>query len=246
MTALAGLQRDFLAWLVQEDADTASGLGPAAGLAVYQNNYRSSLMSSLEASFPRVLAWLGETAFAAAAANHIDASPPSSWTLDAYGATFAATLDRLYGEDPEVSELALIDWAVGEAFVASDTVPLNVEALAHVNWNIATIGFVPSLRLLPARTNADAIWLALVDQSAPPAPMLAAEAAAVLVWRQGFESVMRRADAAEVRLLELSLGGASFADCCGALAAHVGDEAAVAEAGNLLGRWIAEGLVASL
>jgi hypothetical protein len=105
---LAALQRDMRSWLTVEARDAAARFGERAepGLAVYLNNYRGQLMTCLSESFATVRAWLGEAAFDAAAAMHIDRLPPHNWTLDAYSLEFPDTIDALYPEDPEVGELA--------------------------------------------------------------------------------------------------------------------------------------------
>lgn len=244
--ALQRLQRDFADWLVAGSEDAALRLGGGAGLAVYQNNYRVSLMTSLEASFERVHAWLGDEAFATACARYIDDRPPHSWTLDAYGDGFAGSLARLYPEDAEVAGLAQIDWAVAQAFVGGDAVPVEAAALASVDWDRARIALVPSLLTLEIGSNADALWLALVSDGEVPAPQMLAERAGVFVWRQGFETVMRRADPIEARIADLSRHGHTFAECCGVLAQDLGEEAAVQQGGEALGRWLAEGLIAGL
>lgn len=244
--ALQRLQQDFADWLVTGSEEAALTLGGGAGLAVYQNNYRVSLMSSLEASFERVHAWLGDEAFAAACARYIDDRPPHSWTLDAYGEGVAALLARLYPDDGEVADLAQIDWAVAQAFVGGDAVPVDAAALATVDWDRARIALVPSLLRLEIGSNADALWLALVSVGKMPEPEMLAERAVVFVWRQGFETVMRRAEPIEARIADLSRQGQTFAGCCGVLAQDLGEEAAVQQAGAVLGRWIAEGLIAEL
>lgn len=244
--ALQRLQEGFADWLVTGSEEAALKLGGGTGLAVYQNNYRVSLMTSLEASFDRVHAWLGDEAFAAACARYIDEQPPHSWTLDAYGDGFPASLARLYPDDAEVADLAQIDWAVAQAFVGGDAVPVNAAALASVDWDRARIALVPSLLTLEIGSNADALWLAQASDGDVPEPQMLGERAVVFVWRQGFETVMRRAEPIEARIADLSRQGRTFAECCGVLAQELGEEAAVQQAGAVLGRWIAEGLIAEL
>lgn len=245
---LALLQRRFCAWLAEPDEEAAAAiaatLGVGPGLTVYQNNYRVALVEALRESFARAALWLGDAAFEAAAARHIDASPPDHWTLDAYGDGFAERLDALFPGNPVAGELARIDHAIGTAFVARDAAPIEPAALAEVDWDNAVIRPVPSLARLSLATNADAIWLALAQQEETPAP--ARDTATVMVWRQGFEPVMRRIDAEEAMMLDASLSGRTFAEIC-ALLAETRDEAeAVTCAGTVLGRWISEGIVADL
>lgn len=240
---LAALQQRFCDWLIEPDEDRARmiaapmGVGP--GLVVYQNNYRVALVEALREIHPRAAAWLGEDAFEMAAVRHIDAHPPSNWTIDAYGTGFP---DHLRASDAVAADLAAIDRAIGEAFVAADALPVTAAALADVDWDTAAIRPVPSLLLVPIATNADALWPALArDQDVPQAT---AAPGTVLVWRQGFEPVMRRADPTELLMLERSLAGGSFAAICAELAAQSDDAEAVTRAGTVLGRWLGESLVA--
>ncbi|WP_353230941.1 putative DNA-binding domain-containing protein [Novosphingobium sp.] len=245
---LAELQQKFSAWLREPDDDRARALaatlqvGPA--IVVYQNNYRVSLVEALRETHKRCAAWLGDDAFAAAAAHHIDAHPPSDWTIDAYGSTFHATLRELWRDDPEVAELAMIDRAVGDAFVTADAVPIDASGLAGVDWDYAAIRPVPSLRLLSLRSNADALWLALAAGEPVPAVTISDAPGTVMVWRQGFEPVMRRADVTETLMVERSMAGASFAQICDEMASSGDPAEAVTSAGTVLGRWLGEALVA--
>lgn len=244
--SLLALQRSFRDWLVTGEDDAAAALDGGPGPLVYQNNYRTALVSSLAESFQRLVLWLGEDAFETAAARYIDARPPSSWTLDAYGEDFADFAATLWPDDPEVGELALIDWTVGQVFVGPDAPALRPEALAVADWEAAVIRTVPSLLVLPVRSNADAIWQALATGEPPPPAGMAEPAGALLVWRQGLEPVFRRAEAHECEVLACSAAGESFASICARLAGSLGEEAAAAAAGALLGRWLAEEMVAAV
>ena len=244
MTLLA-MQRSFRDWLVTGQDAAAAALGGGHGTAVYQNNYRTALVSSLGETFQRLALWLGHEAFAAAAARYIDARPPSSWTLDAYGEDFTAFVDGLYPGDPEVAELASIDWTVGQVFVGPDAEALRAEGLAVTDWETAVIHPVPSLLMMPIATNADVIWQALATGETPPAAELSAHPAVLLIWRQGLEPVFRRAEPHEADVLRWSAAGVGFASVCERLAASLGEEAAVSTAGTMLGRWLSEAMVAA-
>ncbi len=248
--SLLAMQRSFQGWLVTGDDAAAAALGGGHGPAVYQNNYRTALVSSLAETFQRLALWLGDAAFEAAAARYIDARPPDSWTLDAYGEDFTAFVDGLYPNDPEVAELASIDWTVGQVFVGPDAEALRPEALAEpdavADWETAVIHPVPSLLVMPIGTNADAIWQALAIGETPPPAETVEDGTALLLWRQGLEPVFRRADAHECDVLAWSAAGEGFAAICERLAATLGEEAAVTTAGTLLGRWLAEAMVAAV
>ncbi len=242
MTLLA-LQRDFGGWL--RTGEGADGLGPAyaPGLRVHLNNYRSQLVACLEATFPRTRQWIGAPALRAAVAAHVDRVPPSSWTLDAYGRDFPETLARLYPGDVEVRELARLELALEEAFVAADHELLDPADLTGVDWDAAILRFTPTIRIGERATNASDIWSALSrDQTPPPAAMLEAPGG-LLVWRREGVSCFRALDRVERDALLLACAGRRFAEVCDFAVGKLGEAAGVETAGAFLRRWIQDGLI---
>ena len=246
--SLLAMQRDMRAWLVREDEPAAARLGTAAapGLRVHQNNYRAQLIACLAETFPCTRDWIGQEAFDAALATHIDCVPPSSWTLDAYPRDLPATLASLYPGDPEVAELAWLECALGEAFVGPDAEPLTAADLDGVDWDAAVLRFTPTLDLGELTTNAPAIWSALAHDEVPPALELLAEPGAILVWRNAQVSHFRAIDQVERQALLWSRAGMSFSELCEAMVASWGEQEGIARAGTLLGQWIADGLITGI
>ncbi|UYY79459.1 DNA-binding domain-containing protein [Sphingomonas sp. R1] len=243
---LAALQADFGRWLQSECPDAATRLGGGPGLDVYLNNYRSQLIGALEGSFPQLQRWLGETAFLAAAAQHIEIAPPCTWTLDAYGADFPDTVAALYPDDPECAELARIDWALAAAFTTPDIAPVSVDAIGAVEWETARFLFVPSLAMLPVTTNAAALWQSLVGGTVPPDAQRLPAACSILLWRDGFNPSFRTTEQAEATAILQLEAGMPFGALCTALAVEHGEAASAAIAGGWLGAWLRDGLVAAL
>ena len=191
--SLLALQRDLQSWLTTEAPEVADRLGPTAtaGLAVYTNNYRSQLMACIRDSYGSVHAWLGNDAFDAAAATHIDHHPPHSWTLDQYGRDFPETLDGLFPGDPEVGELARLENDLGLAFVGSDQAPLEGANIGAIDWDRAVFSFVPTFSIRRLTTNAAAIWSAINNDAQPPIAASLATPADRAVWREGFSPAFR-------------------------------------------------------
>lgn len=245
---LLGLQRDFGGWLRSGDEAVAARLGSslAPGLRVYQNNYRAQLVSCLERTFERTRDWIGDEAFQHAVVTHIDDVPPSSWTLDDYGRDFPMTLSVLYPDDPEVTELAWLEWALGEAFTAADHPPLDPAVIANTDWDNAALRLSPSIDILALTTNAPAIWSALSEGGMPPPAEMLDAPSALLVWRKAMTSHFRVIDARERDLLLLARAGRTFAFLCEKLVAETGEQEGVALAGAFLGRWIADDLIAEI
>ncbi|GAB2884397.1 hypothetical protein GCM10027093_19220 [Paraburkholderia jirisanensis] len=245
---LASMQRDFRAWLAGSSTAAAARLATVApaGLAVYQNNYRAQLVGCLEESFPQLRTWLGEDAFREAAITHIDTHAPHAFTLDAYPSGFGATLAALYPHNPDLHELAWIEQALGEAFVAADAVPLTPDALVTIDWDSARLQLTPSLRHRVATTNAQQLWSALrAGTTAPEATMLA-EPGELIVWRRAFTCYVAQVDALErIALLQLQRDG-SFAALCTLLVERLGEADGIARAGALLAGWLGNELISGV
>lgn len=243
---LSALQSGFLGWLAsgEESEATALPIRREQGLAVYQNNYRASLMACLADTYPQTLAWLGEAEFCAAAARHIDRVVPHSWTLDDYADDFPASLAADHSHEPEVGELAQIELALSQAFIAADAVVLSPDLMASVDWDKARLKVIPALSILSQHSNAADIWMALTDGEAPPAASKRREASAILVWRREGLCRLRRLEADEAAMLEmLANGRPSFEDLCQQAIARWGEEQGIMTIGQWLSRWVCDGLI---
>ena len=231
---LAALQRDFRNRLT-------SGTPQREGLGVYHNAYRVRLGDSLKETFERVFLWLGEDAFLRAARVHIENHPPRSWTLADYGADFPSTLAALYPDDPEVAELAWLDWALARAFDGPDA---EIVAIPEgIDWEKAKLRPAPTLQLARIGTNAGAIWSALSAGEIPPAAARLPGNAALLVWRQGLVPCFRTIEMEEEAAIAMVRRGQSFGALCVMLVNRQGDKDGVARAGAYLAQWLADGLV---
>jgi hypothetical protein len=246
--SLLTLQRDFRSWLTTESVDAGARLetGEAPGLSIYLNNYRSSLMACLSASFEKTQAWLGDEAFDAAAATHIDRLPPHSWTLDAYALDFPATLALCYPDDAEVADLALLELVLGLAFVGPDAGAIDLATLVKVDWDTATLHFVPTLEMIIVTTNAASIWSAIAQGEQPPAAEQLPGPTTIAVWRSGLTPGFQTLDQDEEEALRVMMGGMGFGALCTRLVERHGEETGPAMAGALLGRWFQGGLVAEV
>ncbi len=243
--SLLDLQRTFHASLVDASVPPRSTMGAALdpGVAVHRNNYRSQLIACLRETFEKTRAWLGEEAFTAAAISHSIATPPHSWTLGAYGEGFDLTLAALYPRDPEVAELAWLDWALSRAFEGADATLLLPDALTLIDWDNARLLLAPTLRTAPITTNVLAIWSALAAETMPPTAELLPEPMHVIVWRQQFTPTFRSIDATEHAALVQIQSGATFAELCATLAEACGEDTGIATASAMLGQWLRDAVV---
>lgn len=253
--SLAARQQAFMAAILDDEAAPPEGWGArqTAALEVYRNNYRSSLVEALAATFERTQRWVGEESFGKAAAHHVILHPPGSWTIDAAGEGFDATLAGLFANDPEVAELAALEWAMHRAFVAADADSLSMADFAEATagfseeeWGGLRFAFTPGAALLSVTHDVGTLWNALRDEEFTAPEIALAAPHAVLVWREGLRPVFRLMDEADGAALASALGGGNFGEICAALVERLGPDEGVARAGALLGQWLQDGLIAGL
>jgi hypothetical protein len=229
-------------------AGAPSGLSARAapGLAVYHHAYRTQLVACVRDTYERTWAWLGDTAFDTAALRHVETHPPRSWTLADYAADFPGSLRRDYPSDPEVAELAWLDWALRRAFDGPDAEPIAAEALASVDWDAAVLQFAPTLTISEATTNCAAIWTALAEGETPPAVERLPRPGGLRVWRAGLSPQYRTVEAFELQALELALEGVNFGRLCEVMAEGEDSDHAAERLGGLLIAWLQDGLVSKV
>ncbi len=246
--SLLSLQEDFRSWLTMESADASARLGEQArpGLAVYLNNYRSQLMACLAESFPAVRSWLGASRFDAAAATHIDHSPPHAWTLDAYPAGFPATLAVLHPAEPVVTELARLELALTEAFIGADAAPLDPARLGRIDWESAVIHLAPMLAMLPVTTNVAAVWSAISAEEPMPVAKRLSDKETIAIWRGQFTPMFRTAKPLEAAVVEQVRTGQTFGAICAALVEQLGGDPGTAAAAEILGGLLRDGLIVGI
>jgi hypothetical protein len=234
------MQRDLA---LGADAGFAALVGDHPGVRVYRNNYCGQLHECLRDTYEQCWAWLGDECFAAVADGYIDSHPPTGWTLDAYGHAFDAFLAVRFPGDPELCELAWLEWSLRRAFDGADSTPVDPATLGRIDWDKAVFGFAPTLRLGTMTTNAAAIWTALSEERHPGAVAILPVPATVLVWRQDLAPHFRTLDPGEARVLHLARAGQAFGTICATLAQDMAQDEAAALAGACLGQWLRDGLI---
>jgi len=243
---LAQLQRDFRAYIVTGSpaVEAAIADGAGRGLAVYHHAFRANLIACLTDTFEKTAAWLGEDAFERAALAHIEAHPPTSWTMSDYGESFDDTLAARYPADPEVAELAWLDWRLRRAFDGPDTQIQDPAGLADLDWERAALRLAPTLALRGVETNVAALWSGMAEGAKPPPAAILDEPRGLAAWRRDLTPQFRTLGTVEHRALERARSGATFGDICAGVAGDIPpSEDPAATAGALLARWFAEQIV---
>jgi hypothetical protein len=256
-TTLAAQQAAFMTLLLDDSQELPEGL-EARRVDIYRNAYRARLVDALRETFPRTARWVGDAAFAQAAAHHVISFPPSSWTLDAVGEGFEQTLAMLFANDPEVSELAWLEWAMHLCFVSYDATPLDAAGFTGVtvgfeddDWVNMRLRFMPGTQQADVAHRIDTLWRALAETAedtngsneALSVDFSSDERLACIVWRQAFTPALLPVSAIEGRALALMLEDAGYGELCEMLVDELGEEAAANEAGAMLGRWLNHGMI---
>lgn len=218
-------------------------------LQIYHNAYRVRLLENLQDAYEKTWAYLGGEAFEASALAYIESHPPRHRTLRWHGAEFPQWLGNRFPDDPDIAELALIDWQLRQAFDGPDATPVAAPDLARLSveeWASVGFGFVPTLFVTPLRFNSVDIWHALDQAHIPPAAEPLSRPAWLLIWRKGWQPHFRILQAAEHAALRQLQDGASFAQVCAGLAERFSDQEAARVAAESLRIWLQDEMISGL
>jgi Putative DNA-binding domain len=186
---------EFAAAVLDPEMAVPIGLVDAKGrpagkrFDVYRNNVASSLTRVLESGFPVVRKLVGDTFFAAMAAEFLRLHPPKSRMMMLYGSQFPDFLTSFQpvahlGYLPDVARLEL---ALRQSYHAADSQGIAAERLAAItpdSYSRIKLALSPSLFVLQSLWPVLSIWRANTDAAAP-APEMRAED--IVVLRPGYD-----------------------------------------------------------
>ena len=247
---LRALQADLQACVLEGPGDHAralarlqdgKGLAREKRLAIYRHAYRARLREALETVFERTWAYVGDEAFEEATARYIEAHPSTSRNLRDYGADFPACLREGMPADPEVAELATMDWRLHCAFDAPNgslLAPADLTTLDAEDWADARFTFHPSVSMAVFAWNVLPIWHAIDQDASPPPACRLQRPVGHLFWRGGLCSRFRSVGDAEFEALRDLAAGVPFALVC--------ERATPEQAGTWLRAWMQDELLAGI
>lgn len=253
-------QAAFMRAILDEGAPLPEGWGnrQALGMSVYRGNYRSALVGALENTFERTARYVGEDTFKKVCAHHAIAHPPSGWTIDEAGAGFDTTCAELFANNPEVADLAWLEWTMLSVSTAEDLQPLSPEAFAEAtgqfgdeDWMNVRLHFQPRAAGRVVETNLTGLWNALGEEAGSDRPPSRLDAPrGVIVSREGERPTFQMVDPDSAQAFNAMQGGATYGEAIMLLAGSDPEPEAVQQAalraGALLGEWLREGLVVGL
>jgi hypothetical protein len=241
-----GVPEGELAAIIAGDARASAALR----LDVYANMYFFRILDVLRSDYPKLLAVVGDDAFHNLATDYLQSHPSRHPSLRFVGAALPGFVARhaLAAARPWLGALAALEWARVDVFDRADALVLTHEALAAIEpeaFAEIALAPVPAAALVPAAWAVEETWRAIEAGQAPRAPAGASAAHAVFVWRRGVTVQHRAVEAPERGGLELLLARTTFGALCTALGEELDSEEAAAQlAVQLLGRWLADELLA--
>ena len=185
-----------------------NGADPASRFAVYRINVHSSLINALSTAYPVTLQLVGDAFFRAMASLYVQAHPPISPLINAYGSSLA---EFIQGSEPATSVPYLADIARLErlrvlAYHAADCQPLDAPAVLQALQGQAELGELclqldPSLGTLNSAYAVVAVWAAHQTEGGV-ATLNPWHAQSALVLRQGLQVKVFAIDPGAVAFIE--------------------------------------------
>lgn len=219
---------------------------PALGIEIYQNAYRLRLLETLRDTYAYTAMYLGDAWFDSLGLKYIEEQPSLDHNISWFGALFASFLRIQHPVDPDIHELALLDWNLRRAFDGPDSRALLIDDLANIapdEWDRVVFEFVPTLTRLIFQSNAVAMWQALKELQTPPTVVLFERPVSVLTWRKEFQPHFKTLGAEEGRMLEMALQQIPFGALCEQMVSEFANSDATALVGYCLRDWFQQGLV---
>ena len=254
---LANLQETFQSAVLQLQGTTPNYIINTANASsterfkVYIDAYRLRLLEALSADYPALKDWLGDEGFDALGRTYIDASPSDQFSIRWFGRHLPRFLAEApsYAKQPALKELALFEWALSEAFDASESTLADYQQLAAIeptHWPSLKLRFHPSLRRIDLTCNAHQIWQA--SNQKEPLPMLTmnAEPQAWVIWRRQVTLLFRSLSIQEAFSLAAFMKGQNFAEVCTGLSEWLDEEQVVMNAAIFLQTWLRDGWIADV
>lgn len=215
--SLHELQSGFACWVMGENRPDLAGTVVAHGLSaegrlqIYRNMVFSNLTSALRTAYPAVLKLVGGEFFEMAAMRYILACPSESGNLQDFGRAFSQCLGQLPEAAglPYLSDMARLEWARQQSFLAADAQPLAPDALADIPDDRHTdlcMTLHPSVRLVDSDYPILDIWGFCQEANAEHLA-LGSVGQHVLMWRNdGQICMLALASAEHVFLTTLQAG----------------------------------------
>lgn len=197
-----------------------AGPAPAPRIGVYRNNALETARKTLQATFPALRQLVGDACFRTLSRDYLSRFPSRSGNLEHFGAAFPELLDALYGggEFDYLADVARLEWACEQAWLAPEPGPTDLTALTAVAPEQAEylrLTLHPSCRLIASRYPVLSVWRTTVEHR-DDVVRLDAGGERVLIGRSARGVDLRPLTAAGFAFLDATLRRGNLTEACGA------------------------------
>jgi hypothetical protein len=215
---------------------------------VYRHAYGSRLVEAMRNDHKLLHLYLGDEMFDAMGHAYVAANPSQHPNLRWFSGGLPDFLksSEPYSDHPVLSDLAVLEKALNDAFDADDAPVVGVADLAGVApeaWADLKFQPHPGAFRLDTATNASTIWLALKNNETPPDAVTLEQPCRLLVWRQDVTPMFRELGVEEAMMWDEATSGIPFGVLCSMLATYDDPDGAAARGAAYLHGWITAGLL---
>ncbi len=195
----------------KQDVDARQRLG------IYHHAYRSRLAEVLAESFEKTNLYMGSDAFAEDAQAFAVSHPPLVRNLGRYGDGLPGWFAQRYPGNPELRELAQLDWDLRESFDGPDVAALDATSAAAdatQSWLAREAPLHPSVRLRAITTNVVQLWKAIDEDVEVPDSARLDSTGTLAVWRKELQPHFMTLEPAQARFIARLSEGVSILQAC--------------------------------
>ena len=219
---------------------------PALRFGIYHRAYRLRLCEVLRDSFAKTSAYMGSDLFDGHASVFVMQQPPTERNLGRYGAALPVFFQQIYPDNPELYELAQLDWDLRSRFDDLDAPALTVEALVtNTHGEIPCLSMTSPLHhsvvLRNSRTNALKLWRAIDDDVEVPEVQQQEAGSGLVAWRWDLQPNFMSLDPAQYSFMQALAAGDSIQDAGDRFA-----DTEVLPSPEVLGAWLQSWLTQGL
>ncbi len=229
----------------------SKALSAAEHLCIYRDMYRLRLERALADDHPATLQVLGPDRFSALARDYITRHPSRSFTLNGYGAGFAAFLatssDLDAGQRAWLADLVRLEAAIAHVHETPTDEPVSPARLAEFPadaWEHARLVPVSGLRLITLSFAVGDVYQAWLDGTPVESPRR--RISRIVVYRHG-DAVRRLELTRDARELLVGLAaGRALGDALADVDVRSQDDLDPGRVFRWLRQWVGEGLFADI
>lgn len=255
MSELLELQRSMMQWLQSESGDIhhkvlgTEKVSAETRLAIYANAYRYRLIDALSDNYPSVHTLLGDEDFYNDGVEYIAAYPSQHFSIRYFGSHLEKFLAKQHQDTAVLAEMARFEWALRDAFDASDTVSVGFEALQTIKpaaWAALRFTLHPSVACLNLEWNVPQLWAAIENETGQIPFEQAEYPIPWLIWRNALKTYYRSLAVDEAWAINAVMEGKSFSEICTGVCEWVDEAYAPERVAGFISTWLAADLITAL